>query len=216
MIEEKYPFGTIVSDISKSMKICLALFLLDYDLGTPGGITEFFFPKWSMQAKATISFIIKNKLLVKTKIMTESDFKLMVKLANKIPGFGLNEKSSEEISLNRALQGFSKISESEGLLDFVISLEAALLRGIQNELDYRFALYGSLFLKDDYDKETTFKELRQIYSVRSKLVHGSPQKKEYDEATRNAPRLVRAILKRSLEHGWPDHTALDKLALETK
>lgn len=100
-----------------------------------------------------------------------------------------------------------------GFLDCVIALEAALLGGVDSELSYRFSLYGALFLAETRDVDDTFARLRNVYDVRSRLVHGSPVKlAKREAATNDAQEFARAIVLKSVESGWPDTKDLDAQA----
>jgi hypothetical protein len=58
-----------------------------------------------------------------------------------MPDFSRNEETRESIVLWRLLRGSG--AQVDGLLDHVISLEAALPPGTQTELAYKFRLYGT-------------------------------------------------------------------------
>lgn len=73
----------------------------------------------------------------------------------------------------RLLDGGSRLREDDGIVDYAIGLEALLLKGIKDELSYRFALRGATILFwDGGEREKIFNELRDFYEVRSKIVHG--------------------------------------------
>ena len=77
-----------------------------------------------------------------------------------------------------------------------------------------FALYGALFLREDRPPAKTFEALKRIYRVRSDMVHGTPPKPEdRHQAAKDAADIARAVIRRSLESGWPDTKKLDRMAL---
>ena len=129
------------------------------------------------------------------KTFTAQDLQTVGDLADRMPPFG------------RADLG--------GFLDLVIALEAALLRGAQAELSYRFALHGALFLADERDARKTFDALRNVYEVRSKVVHGVSKLR--DEKRRRAEQdvvdLTRATLLKGIRDRWPDTETLRARAL---
>jgi hypothetical protein len=108
-------------------------------------------------------------------------------------------------------------AEGTGFLDFAIALEAALLSGMEDELSYRFRLYGALFLRDELSPTETFDRLKNMYRFRSSLVHGNKSKKMKAEdvarATTDAPILAKAVIRKAIEVGWPDQKVLDGIAL---
>ena len=99
-------------------------------------------------------------------------------------------------------------------MDFANALEAALLSGTTTELSFRFALYGALFLRDQYDARQTFDRLTNVYRVRSQLVHGSRVNAAHRaSADKDAADLAKAVVLKSVEMGWPDKEILDQAAI---
>lgn len=89
-----------------------------------------------------------------------------------------------------------------------------MLGSTQTELAYRFSLYGALFLKDRFEPRDTMRRLKQIYTLRSNLVHGGRVKPpELHAATLDAAALAKAVIRQAVESGWPDPKALDAAAL---
>ena len=125
-----------------------------------------------------------------------------------------SEASNHEIALYRTLRGLGMHWQESGFLDFAIALEAALLQGVETELSYRFALYGALFLQDERVPEETFKQLRDVYTTRSKLVHGSKvDAAKREQAIIDARDITKAIMLKAIENGWPNKGQLDRRAL---
>jgi hypothetical protein len=59
-----------------------------------------------------------------------------------------------------------------------------------------------------------FDQLRNIYDVRSKLVHGSPIKAEKRaQAINDIPGIAKAVILRAIETDWPNPKRLDRDAL---
>ena len=62
---------------------------------------------------------------------------------------------------------------ADALLNFVIVLEALLLRGEKTELTYRFKINGANYLSNSFaEKELRYNQLGELYEFRSRLVHG--------------------------------------------
>lgn len=191
-------------------RLALAFYLMDYDIAGPGVIVGFDEPGWASAGFNFGPFPVTERSLT-DKRLTPTVFKSIVDLAYKIPNFGGEEGSGKEIALFRTLRGCG--SQDSALLDFAIALEAALLGGATTELAYRFSLYGALFLQEERDTNETFDKLKNVYDVRSKLVHGSRIKREARTAAeQDARELARAVIKRAIERGWPDSRTLDALA----
>ena len=129
-----------------------------------------------------------------------------------MPDFSGIEGSGREVALYRVLRGCG--SQDSGFLDYAIALEAALLGGATTELAFRFSLNGAIYLRDERDATETFEKLKNVYDVRSKLVHGdriNPDKRI--AAERDAAELARRVAKRAIETEWPDDKVLRELAL---
>lgn len=195
-------------------RVALAFFLLGHSIASPGIVVTFDHPTWATMGQSHQHFLVDEKFIAGDQLLSEDDFRRVVDLAYRMPEFGPAETNSREIALYRTLRGLGMHWQESGFLDFMIALEAALLQGFNDELKYRFALYGSLFLADSTDPQKTFAKLKNMYDVRSKLVHGSsvpPTKRQ--QALEDAPELAKAIILKAIEHGWPEQKALDALAL---
>ena len=146
--------------------------------------------------------------------LSSSEFDKVMALAIAIPEFTVQEHTRVEIILRRSLRGLGATSPEAGFIDLVTALEALLLPGINMEVSYRFRLYGALFLREERDPQEVFTNLRDIYDVRSKMVHGEPVTSERRiRASQYANDLARAMVLRGILHGWPDPKQLDRDAL---
>jgi Apea-like HEPN len=129
-----------------------------------------------------------------------------------MPPFGPEETTREEVVLYRVLRGCG--AERPSFIDLATALEAALLPRTTTELTYRFRLYGALFLAPEHDPEETVAQLKDVYKVRSDLVHGTPVRAErLRGAEATARTLSTAVALKAIETGWPSPEALDELAL---
>jgi len=76
------------------------------------------------------------------------------------------------LASSRFNDSFVRVNELDGLLDLVIALEA-LFSGGGQEISYSLALRCSYFLEPDFQKrKEVFNRLRDIYDIRSCIVHG--------------------------------------------
>jgi hypothetical protein len=157
-------------------------------------------------------FPVAEKHGVADCVISQQEFQSVIDLAHEMPNFGSTEASGREIVLSRVLRGCG--TAESGFLDFAIALEAALLGGANTELAYRFSLYGALFLKGEHDVRETFDKLKNVYAVRSKLVHGARVAPEARHAAEHdAAELAKAVARKAVVEGWPDPKQLDELAL---
>lgn len=195
---------------------CLSFFLHGWTLSGLGVVTSYQWPIWTSSVFRSGEFPVQENFLAKEQTLSESDFHSVVDLAHSTPRFTSAEANSQEIALHRLLRACGTSSQESNFLDLAICLEAALLRDTSTELAYRFKLYGSLFLREVFDPEETFRKLYDIYSVRSKLVHGSPVKFDgLASASNDARILACAVIRRAIETGWPKAEELDHLARQT-
>lgn len=195
-------------------RVVLAFFLRGHALSSDGVMASFDKPMWAGSGINYPSLPLTNSATTAGTTLTLEEFQAVINLAFEIPSFGGAEGSGKEIVLFRVLRGFGMSGQESGLLDFAIALEAALLSGTTDELSFRFALYGALFLRDLRDPRTTYDQLRNIYRVRSKLVHGTRVNATHRAAAEtDAAELSRSVVLRAVEEGWPDGERLEEAAL---
>jgi hypothetical protein len=197
-------------------RVALAFFLTGFDISSPGYITHFDMPAWTTMGRWHTSFPVSEKPnIITDEPLSPEQFERIVDLAYKMPDFSGTETTRREIVLFRVLRACGARAYDSTFLDLVIALEAALLAGTTIELSYKFSLYGALFLRNDFAPRETFERLKNIYEVRSKLVHGGRLKHEANfRANQDAPELAKAVTLKAIESGWPDSKLLDSLALE--
>lgn len=83
------------------------------------------------------------------------------------------------ISATRLLDGGLRQRHDDAILDYAIGLESLLTGGAKNELSYRFALRGATILSwDGGNKKIFFGDLKELYDIRSSIVHGVQVKRD--------------------------------------
>jgi hypothetical protein len=143
----------------------------------------------------------------------QEEFEALVDLALAMPPFGPEETTRKEIVLYRVLRGCG--AERPAFVDLATALEAALLEDADSDLAYRFRIYGALFLAAERDPRETAEQLKEVYRVRSRLVHGTPVAADRLRAAETTARaLATAVARTAIETGWPTREALDELALQ--
>jgi hypothetical protein len=199
-------------------RVALAFLLTGHNFGTPGFITNFDWPGWAALGRWNTPFpVAEQPHIINDVPISLTDFQMVVDLAYKMPDFSGREATRREIVLFRVLRALGGRSTDSAFLDLAIALEAAMLAGTKTELSYRFSLYGALFLRDELEPLETFRRLKNIYDVRSNLVHGGRTKSDANiSANRDAPELSRAVTRKAIESGWPEPKLLDSLALSSK
>jgi hypothetical protein len=195
-------------------RVALSFFLHDFELSSTGVIVGFDRPQWTSSGRSHQPFAINEKFAGPAAALDRASFESIVDLAYVTPSFGTAEDGAQQIALSRTLRGCGVGTFESGFLDFAIALEAALIGGAQQELSYRFCLYGAIFLRDELPAKETFRRLKNIYEVRSKLVHGGAVKQsKISEANADAPVLAKAVIRKAVESGWPEPKLLDSLAI---
>jgi hypothetical protein len=104
--------------------------------------------------------------------------------------------------LNRFLRAYRQDDWYDRLIDFVTSVEGLVLPGVTQEVRYQFSLRIALLLGSSRsEREEIFRQARDIYNLRSKVVHGeagSETKKEI-VICRLSEELNRRLLVKAME-----------------
>jgi hypothetical protein len=194
-------------------RLILALQLLGFELHGKGRIGEQTRPNFS---GATFGVPVRLPSRGSTKTCSEDTLKAALELSRKIPEEAIIQpKKPQHVALHRFLLGAADESRADAIIDFVIALEGFLLSGIKGEeLRLRFSLYGSRFLSfDTAERKTLFLALRDMYDLRSKLVHGNemPTSVELENGVKTARHLAERILTNGLQNHWPSPNELSEL-----
>lgn len=82
-----------------------------------------------------------------------------------------------EYALSSFSLGCSRGYSEQALVDLTIAAEALFLSDVNDELKYRAALRAAFFVADDpADRERVHDSVRDVYDVRSWIVHGKSRK----------------------------------------
>lgn len=88
---------------------------------------------------------------------------------------------------------------SDGLLEIVMAFEAALLPGIDAELRFRLAQRAALLIGSTQgERQDVFQNMKNIYDLRSKIVHGVVDPRANYEQSRELGKKAREYLRRCL------------------
>jgi len=96
---------------------------------------------------------------------TQANYTLLVAAHSDASEFEL------QVSLRRFNQAYSRDNLEDPVLDYTIALESCLLRGLNDELAYRFSMRGAAVAAGKRDPVQVQSDLKRIYSARSKIVH---------------------------------------------
>lgn len=189
-------------------RIVLALQLLGFELHGSGAATA-----WTEPGPAQ-SIGYPTITLAETGIArecTNDDLGRAARLAEAIPeGAIWNPGSREELVLHRFKLGVTEKSPVDSLVDYVVALESFLLGEKEGEYRFKFGLFGSWYLGDSaQERERIAKDLREVYDVRSQIVHGAvPSGERVAETAATARNVTSRMVVKALQSGWPSHHEL--------
>ncbi len=128
----------------------------------------------------------------------------------------INNNKSLHLAFERFNNALSnKTNEKNSFIDFVTILESIFLENSGNqELSFRFSLYTSYILKNKLKTATSFKEMQEIYTVRSKLVHSGTSNKYSKELYEKTKKYTRLLLLWTLENSSLKGNEYKKMILE--
>ena len=95
-----------------------------------------------------------------------------VVLYHKIAGLLNDVQEHLQVPLDRWVKSKTSRGDVDKMIDLGIAFESFFLRGISQEVTFRFSLRGSLYLEEGMEERTRLKkELEAIYRYRSRAVH---------------------------------------------
>jgi hypothetical protein len=202
--------GVVAKD--RMTAFVLAALLSGVDLSTTGEVVETPWPRWLGSWRRIGTIPLEVHPTPDDTYLSEPEFEEIVDLSNSVPRFDKSGETQSDIVFARLMHGLGAARPS--LLDLAIAMESALLKGTRDELRFRFALYGALFVADSFAPEDAFSRLKKVYDARSALVHGGPMSAdELHGAAAEAAEFARAIGRRILTQGWPDVDTMNRKAL---
>ena len=152
--------------------------------------------------------------------ITASLFKSACSTAERLKGQRLDDpQRPSETALRRFGLGCGREDFADALVDFVVSLEALLLPYADDqrtEMSFRFRLHGAHFIAGNpAEKPVLYRQLEQLYSIRSRMVHGGkpPAPEEVQTAAKNAQSLAARGLLKAVSQGFPDSAYFKRAVL---
>jgi hypothetical protein len=185
-----------------------AFFLHGYPVAGPGRMTSESAPRWISYGRITTPIQLRPWPSGSKKLRKDELGEIEVTL-RKLHNYNLEQPAnSRDLALHRFLLGATRENSVDSLLDYIIALECFLLpydpATRHSDLSYRFRLHGAHYIGESIDeRKNIWKQLRDLYDIRSHLVHGSqyPTPTEIDTCTRTAQDLsTRALLKAVRSH----------------
>lgn len=151
--------------------------------------------------------------------LTVDDLSAVRDLALRFPtDLGEHPTTTETFALHRFMLGCARREAVDAVVDYVIAMEAVLLRGQRGESTFRFAAQGSAFLEPPGKARLeAFNELKDLYAIRSDIVHGGkrfPAPATASEARQRARDYATRVLMRAVTDGWPTRDFLLRSVLQ--
>ena len=105
-------------------------------------------------------------------VVSEAQVSEALDLYGKITALPQGVYKQLQIPIDRWMKSMSHQGYVDKMIDLGIAFESFYLRGIRNELSFRFRLRASLYLEDGIEARKVLKMVfRQIYDIRSQAVH---------------------------------------------
>ena len=103
---------------------------------------------------------------------SEAQIRQAIDLYHKIVGLPQEVLNQLEIPIDRWMKSKTQQGYVDKMIDLGIAFESFFLRGISQEVTFRFSLRGSLYLEEDLEERSRLKrELEEFYGYRSRAVH---------------------------------------------
>jgi hypothetical protein len=200
----------------------LALLLHGFDLAGTGVMATYIIPEWWFGGMVMRPFNMRSHV-EGTRKLERHQLEAASVTATRLDQFRIDApERPSEVALQRFMLGCGRQDAIEAILDFVIALEALLLpydRDSRNaDMSYRFRVHGAHYLAASplgVERRSVFGQLRRLYEVRSRIVHGDnyPGPNEAIGFRAEARQLAARGLLRAVSEGFPDPTGFNRLVL---
>ena len=156
-----------------------------------------------------------------TAVLTSANFQSVANTAKLLSNYNLQQPhSTKDLTIHRFLTGIARESDADAVIDFTIVLESLLLpldrHTRHGDLSYRFRTHGAHYIANAARERTAiFDQLREIYDMRSRLVHGGkyPKPEQIGATRQGAYELARRGLLRALHGGFPTVEGFQQMLL---
>lgn len=177
-----------------------AFYLHGYPLAGPGRMTSAAAPRWINYGDISTTVQLRSEPLG-DKDLDQGKLSDIWKTLRNVRRYDLEQPSnSRDLALHRFLLGSTREYPVDSLLDYVIALECFLLPydpvTRHGDLGYRFRLHGAHYIGNTpEERRAIWKQLRDLYDFRSRLVHGSGYPTQAEIAT--FAKVVRDLTERA-------------------
>jgi hypothetical protein len=213
-VRSKVARADAIAGEPRSSQVALAFQLLGYSLWGPGIVLRWTTPGPRNGSPPHKIQLPKHPEFPERAIST-ADLDEAVALAELVPPTFSTPKNPQELSLNQFSNACAHASDADAVIGFAIALDGVFVPGLRGESSYRFRLNGARYLGTNAEeRRAIYLELKNLYEMRSKLVHGAPPKEDEVREWRIISRRYasRALIK-ALRHGWPTGSDFETSAL---
>jgi hypothetical protein len=202
----------------RCQKLLLAFHLLGLEFAGAGFGAMLREPRWLWPTgQSSYPLLMPRRHPQSVTVVDENDLQSAISVADLIPDGAVNGPTSPmELSIRRVALAMARDEATESLVDYTVALEALFLGGTDvGEARRRFTLNGAVYVgTSSVERKRLYKELSDIYTARSVLVHGvSPTEPRAKKVLRNAPtirdqacEIARSAIRKTLTTGWPKET----------
>jgi len=185
-----------------------AFYLHGYPLAGPGRMTSDTAPGWISYGRVGTPIQIRAEP-TGNRNLDQSELNEILRTMHRLRAYNLwQPANSRDLALHRFFLGSTRDNAIDSLLDYIIALECFFLpydpATRHSDLGYRFRLHGAHYIGTSFEeRRSIWKQLRDLYDIRSRLVHGShyPAPAEIQSSTQVARSLAeRAFLKAVRSH----------------
>lgn len=212
-VRQHHPKGVYFTPAIQCQKVLLAMHIVGVQYAGSGHGAMLQEPLWvHPEGRSFYPLRMPGAFRPGLHLLDDRAFDAILALAGRIPDSAVTTpQSPADLALGRMAMGMSRLEPRESLIDYVVALEALLLSGSEmGEMRRTFALNGAAFTASSHrERMHTYRELCDIYSARSALVHGTNPKRlskvlDNVPTTRDqAQRIASLAVRRALESGWP-------------
>jgi Apea-like HEPN len=197
-----------------------AFYLHGYPLAGPGMITSDLSPRWVGYGRMGTPAQLR-RLPMGSKELSQEDLNSVWDTLQRLRRYNLEQPSnSRDLAVHRFFLGSIRENPVDSLLDYIIALECFLLpydpATRHSDLSYRFRLHGAYYIAATVqERRTIWKQLRDLYDLRSRLVHGSnyPSQSEIEASVQIARELTQRALLKAIRSHFPRVEEFNEWAL---
>jgi hypothetical protein len=190
----------------------------------PGSIVYSILPDWYFSARSGGRIPIAKGLDAGDGELNNEQFVAACRTAVLLDNYDVRTPTRPaELALRRFEIGSGRDDAVDGLVDFVIALEALLLpedRAVGNaEVSYRFRMHGAHFIADvASERQQIYDDLQKLYRLRSDIVHGGQRvdPRDLEAGWRAARGLAARGLLKAVHDGFPTVADFRKMLLNAE